>query len=75
MLDVNNQRDKTTSVDSGNSVVDQERMDNYNSSVIPDHNQDPKNMSTRSLEYESVMLNTLPSNYCVISNILNTFFY
>lgn len=60
MLDANSQRDKTA-VEGGNSATDQEVMDNYN--PIPEHNQDPRNMRTRSLEYESVALKSLSSNY------------
>lgn len=41
-------------------MTDQERMDSYNSSSTPDYNQDPRNMNTRSLDYESVVLNALP---------------
>lgn len=58
MLDANSQRDKVTSIEGGNSAADQEKMDSYNTSSIPDHNQDPRNMSTRSLDYESVVLNS-----------------
>lgn len=60
MLDANNPRDKTA-IESGNSTTDHEVMDNYN--PIPEHYQDPRNMRTRSLEYESVVLNSLSSNY------------
>lgn len=60
MLDGNNQRDKAATVDGSNSAADQEKMDSYNSSLTPDYNQDPRNMSTRSLDYESVALNTIP---------------
>lgn len=38
-------------------------MDSYNSSLTSDQNQDPRNMNTRSLDYESVVLNSLPSNF------------
>lgn len=58
MLDANSKRDKITSIESGNSTAEQEKMDSYNSSSTSDHNQDPRNMSTRSLEYESVVLNS-----------------
>lgn len=59
ILDINNSRDKTTLIEGGNTAADQERIDSYNTSA-PDHNQDPRNMSTRSLDYESVVLNSLP---------------
>lgn len=59
MLDANSQRDKIASIEGGNSAVDQEELDSYNNlSSIPDHNQDPRNMTTRSLDYESVVLNS-----------------
>jgi len=62
MLDANNQRDKTASIEGGNSAADQDRTDSYNTSA-PNHNQDPRNMSTRSLDYESVVLDSLPGIY------------
>lgn len=62
MHDANSQRDKTASTESCNSNSDQEKIDNYNSSTTNDHNQDPRNMNTRSLDYESVILNSLPRN-------------
>lgn len=62
MIDVNSQREKTIPIEGGNSSADQERMDSYNSSSIVDQNQDPRTMSTRSLDYESIVLNSLPSN-------------
>lgn len=61
-MDANSQRDKTASIEGGNSASDQERVDAYNSSSATDHNQDPRTMSTRSLDYESVVLNSLTSN-------------
>jgi len=61
-LDANNQRDKT-STEGGTSTADQEKTDSYNSSLTTDHNQDPRNMNTRSLDYESFVLYSLPSNY------------
>lgn len=61
-MDGNSQRDKTASIEGGITTVDQERMDTYNSSSAANHNQDPRTMSTRSLDYESVMLNSLSGN-------------
>jgi hypothetical protein len=58
----NSQRDKIASVEGGNPVTDQERVDTYNSSSATDHNQDPRTMSTRSLDYESILLNSLTGN-------------
>lgn len=63
MLDANSQRDKTATIEGGNTATDQDKVDGYNSSSASDHNQDPRNMSTRSLEYESVVLNSFPSNF------------
>lgn len=62
ILDANSQKDKTTSIEGNNSTAEQEKMDSYNSSLTSDQNQDPRNMNTRSLDYESVVLNSLPSN-------------
>ncbi|XP_026807089.1 E3 ubiquitin-protein ligase UBR4 isoform X1 [Rhopalosiphum maidis] len=62
ILDANNSRDKVVSNEGGNSVADQDRIDGYNTSAS-NHNQDPRNMSTRSLDYESVVLNSLPMSY------------
>lgn len=62
MHDANSQRDKTA-IEGGNSNFDQEIIDNFNLSSTNDHNQDTRNMNTRSLDYESVVLNSLPSNF------------
>ncbi|VVC25973.1 Hypothetical protein CINCED_3A011321 [Cinara cedri] len=62
VLDANS-RDKTASTEGGNSNPEQEKSDNYNSSLTNDHNQDPRNMNTRSLDFESGVLNSLPVTY------------
>lgn len=74
MLDTNNQRDKTALIDGGNSSADQDKVDGYNSSSIPDHNQDPRNMNTRSLDYESVVLNSFPSNFFLVFKVFFCWF-
>lgn len=60
-MDANSQRDKT-SIEGGSTAADQERMDTYISSSTADNNQDPRTMRTRSLDYESVVLNSLSGN-------------
>lgn len=67
ILDANSQKDKTASNEGNNSAAEQEKMDSYNSSLTSDQNQDPRNMNTRSLDYESVVLNSLPSNFFKIN--------
>lgn len=61
--DANNQRDKTASIEGGNLNFDQEIIDNFNLSSTNGHNQNTRNMNTRSLDYESVVLNSLPSKF------------
>lgn len=61
ILDTNSQKDKTTSVEGDNSTAEPEKMDSYNSSTSR-QNQDPRNLNTRSLDYDSVVLSSLSSN-------------
>lgn len=57
MPDNNSTREKIAT-ENGSSALDHDRID---ISTLSSVNQDPRNISTRSLEYESVMLNNL---YC-----------
>lgn len=63
MIDANSQRDKTVAIEGGNLTVDQEKLDSHNLLLTPDRNQDPRSMNSRSLDYESVVLNSLSGNF------------
>ncbi|XP_050533339.1 E3 ubiquitin-protein ligase UBR4 [Daktulosphaira vitifoliae] len=54
----NNITKEKFNVENGNSTIDHDRIDTV-SSTLTSINQDPRNISTRSLDYESIMLNTL----------------